>query len=175
MSGPLQAAVIVVSDRCARGEETDRTGPILEEGLKAHGIATQTKMVVPDSVPSIRAAISDALTARNRLVIVAGGTGVSPKDHTPEAVAPFLATPLPGIDQYLMAESLKQTPYAAFGRGRSGLSAADPKALIVTQPGSRGAAATTVEALLPLLAHFFEQLDSVPPQEGAYVAHPGTA
>ncbi|WP_350257422.1 MogA/MoaB family molybdenum cofactor biosynthesis protein [Scrofimicrobium sp. R131] len=165
----LAATVVVVSDRCYRGAETDRTGPKLVDGLRAAGLTCPDPVVVPDDLELIRGAATAALASGTRLLIAAGGTGVSPQDITPEAVVPLVVTPLPGLAQLLIQVSLEQTPYAALSRLVVGLTG--ERALLVAQPGSVNAAETTLHHLVPLLPHLFEQLDRTEAPTGGYVEH----
>lgn len=128
-------------------------------------------VVVPDDKSAIAEAIAQALADGARVVLTSGGTGLAPRDVTPEATRPFIATELPGVSQLLMERSLQETPFAAFGRGLAGLSATSPRALILNIPGSPKAANTTVATLFPLFKHMIEQLDQKERPTGAYVDH----
>ncbi len=170
MSAPA-GKVIIVSDRCSRGLEEDKSGPLLQAGLAEAGIQVPSVDVVPDQVSRIHQAAAEALESGARIVLIAGGTGIAPQDVTADAVSPLIAIPLPGLTQMLFQASLEQTPYAALSRAEAGLSESAPRSLIVTLAGSPNAATTTLQCLTPLLSHIFEQLDRDTSSEGAYVAH----
>lgn len=168
---PLSGAVIVVSDRCASGIEKDTSGAVLREALLACGVECGFPVVVPDEVPAIRGALIEALELGARLIFTTGGTGVGPRDVTPEATAPLVSKHLPGLAQLLISASLEQTVAAALSRGLVGLSEGPSPALIVNAPGSSRGAACYVETVLPLLSHLFAQLDTVPTGDERYGAH----
>mgnify|MGYP002735362200 CR=1 FL=1 len=161
--------IVVVSDRCSRGRETDLTGPRLFAGLSDAGTDPQPPEVVPDDASRITEAIARLVASEARVVLVAGGTGISPQDETADAIAPLITTPLPGLTQALFAASLKQTPYAALSRAEAGLTA--DRVLLVSLAGSPNAADTTIEVLSPLLRHVLEQLTREPEDGAGYVEH----
>lgn len=165
------AAVITVSDRCFRKEAEDRSGPILVQAFAKLGWDSQSA-IVPDNQSAISDAIGNAVEGGARVVITSGGTGVSPRDVTPEATKEHLAMELPGVSQLLMEESLRETPFAAFGRGLAGLTGGSPRAFVINIPGSPKAANTTVRVLFPLFKHMIDQLDQSERPTGAYVDHP---
>ena len=135
--GPL-ARVVTVSDRCAHGEREDLSGPLAARLLADAGIAAGPVVVVPDGVESVRAAIAAALADGCRLVLTTGGTGIGPRDVTPEATAPT----------------------ACLGRGLVGISARGADAaLVVNAPGSPGGVRDAVAVVAPLLGHVLDQLD----------------
>lgn len=172
MSTPvLSGGVVVVSDRCSAGLETDRSGPVLASGLVEADFEVLPTLIVPDSIQEIRAAVKRHLENGARVILLTGGTGLSPQDITPEAAAHFIETPLPGLTQLLIGASLKETSYAALSRGSAGLTGGEPRSLIVTLAGSVNAARTTIETLSPLLAHLFSQVDRANAPKGSYVEH----
>lgn len=167
----LKASVIVTSDRCARGEETDLSGTFLCERLLGEGFAVQQPIIVADDTRQIRGVLEAELESGSRLVITSGGTGLSPRDVTPDATSSFITTRLPGLEQLLMQQSLAQTPYAAFGRGQIGLTDNSPRALVVNIPGSMNAAQTLQQVLFPLLKHLYQELDQPQRPRGTYSDH----
>lgn len=168
-------AVVTVSDRCSRGEETDLSGPILRRALGALGYRADLGGVVPDDLGEIYKAVRDVLRLGARVVITSGGTGIGPRDVTPEAVASFITTPLPSMEQLYTQESLRQTHFAALSRGRIGLTATTPRALIISLPGSAKAAELAVDVLFPLFQHALEQMGQEGILRGKYTDHGGPA
>lgn len=156
----VAVAVITVSDRRAAGEAEDTAGPAIADALHAAGAAVEA-WIVPDGVESVRTALEQALTAQARVVLTTGGTGVAPRDLTPEATEPFLARTLPGIPQMLRAVGRAHVPTAVLSRGLAGVTEGPVPALIVNLPGSESAAREAMEALLPLLPHVVAQMDGV--------------
>jgi len=159
-SPAVTAAVIVVSDRSASGERQDASGPRAVELLGAAGFEA-TLTVVPDGAESVREALRAALATGARLIVTSGGTGVGPRDETPEGTRSLLAKELPGIAELLRAEGLKKTPMAAISRGLVGVAGAEgeaPSSLVVNLPGSLKAVQEGLEVLLPLVPHILDQL-----------------
>lgn len=153
----IQAAILTVSDRAARGEREDRVGPalsqLLSERLGAHLAATA---IVPDDREAIVGALRDFCQRGGLdLVITSGGTGFSPRDVTPEATAEVVERLTPGLDEAMRAASLKLTPYGILSRGRSGICG---RTLIVNVPGNPQAACENLEAILPALPHAIEAI-----------------
>lgn len=154
----VRAVVVTVSDRCAAGVAVDTAGPAIAEALSGSGAAA-TVTVVPDGLEPVSTAITEALAAAARIVITTGGTGVSPRDVTPEATRPLLARELPGIPEALRTAAREATPAAALGRGLAGVTDTSPPAVIVNVPGSETAARESMDVLTPLLPHLLSQLD----------------
>ncbi|WNM25457.1 MogA/MoaB family molybdenum cofactor biosynthesis protein [Demequina capsici] len=157
-----RVTVITVSDRCAAGEAQDRSGPILVEALVALG-ADVRSVLVPDGIVPVREALL-AAAAESDAVVTTGGTGISSRDVTPEATAPLIETPLPGIPETIRAADA-HVPGAALSRGLAGLTA--ERVLIVNLPGSASAARTGARVLARVLPHALGQLRGAdhPPQE----------
>lgn len=154
-------AVITVSDRSAAGERQDLSGPVLVDALAAAGYDA-TLSVVPDGDLPVAAALRTALAEGARFVVTTGGTGVGPRDCTPEATRAVIDRELPGVAELLRAEGRKHSAHAALTRGLAGVTAATdthPAALVVNLPGSPKAAREGIEVLLELLPHILDQLD----------------
>ncbi len=154
------ARVVTVSDRCAAGTRDDVSGPLLAEALTAAGYRAEV-VVVPDGEESVRLALLDALDAGARLVVTTGGTGVGPRDRTPEGTRGVLDRPLPGIAELLRARGADKSAHAALTRGIAGVVDAVEGAggaLVVNLPGSPRAAAEGIAVLLPLVPHVLDQL-----------------
>ena len=152
---PHDAAVITVSDRSAAGERADASGPIARAALEAAGFACRL-LVVPDGEQSVAVALRAAVDAGDRLIITSGGTGVGPRDLTPEGTARVLDRQLPGIGEELRRRGSAETPGALISRGISGIAG---RALIVNLPGSPAAVTSAMPVVIAVAAHVLDQLD----------------
>ncbi|WP_127792722.1 molybdenum cofactor biosynthesis protein B [Agromyces sp. LHK192] len=155
------AVVVIVSDRSSRGERADAVGPVLVERLRGGGFAVDEPRVVPDGAASVEAALRDAVAAGARLIVTSGGTGLGPRDRTPEGTAPVLARELPGIPEALRRTGAEHVPTAVLSRGIAGI-ADQPGtggALVVNLPGSPGGASDGIDLLLRIAPHAIAQLD----------------
>lgn len=148
------AAVLTVSDRSAAGETEDRSGPLLAELLTAAGFAVGERAVVPDERDRIAAQLRAwADSGRVRLICTTGGTGLAPRDVTPEATRAVLEREAPGIAEAMRAASLTQTPLAMLSRATAGVRGAT---LIVNLPGSPKAVRECFAVVAPVLRHALE-------------------
>ena len=144
-----RASVITVSDSRSRGKAEDLSGPILAEGLKQLGFKVGARMVVPDEREAIAAAVAKA-AKHSRLVALTGGTGLSPRDVTPETVASLCDRLIPGIGEALRADGAVTLPSAALSRSLAGQLG---QSLVICLPGSRGGVKDALRVLAPLLPH----------------------
>ena len=144
----MNAGVLTVSDRCSRGEAEDRSGALLAELLDADGYAVERRCV-PDEREAIEAALRE-LAGRVALVLTTGGTGLAPRDVTPEATRAVLDREAPGIAEALRADSIAKTPHGLLSRGIAGTVRGT---LVVNLPGSTGGCRDGYALLAPALPH----------------------
>jgi len=150
------AAVVVASDRASRGEYEDKSGPILAEGLRAHGASGVTTSVVSDDASAIEQAITSAVSAGAKVVVVTGGTGLGPRDVTSATVAKLVTTPLPGVVAAFQSYSQDRVPTAMLARPVAGIMQG---ALLLAIPGSPGACRDALGALFPSVLHAWAMLE----------------
>jgi molybdenum cofactor synthesis domain-containing protein len=140
--------VLTVSDRVSRGEAEDASGAILEELLRGDGYDVERR-VVPDERDEIAGAVRE-LAQRARLVLTTGGTGLAPRDVTPEATRGVVGRDAPGIAEALRADSRAKTPHGLLSRGIAGVVGST---LVVNLPGSPGGCRDGFAVLRPVLEH----------------------
>lgn len=166
---PARVAVITVSDRSARGERADATGPALAESIQRSGHTVVHRGLVSDDEDGLVGALVELCDAPDApdLVVTAGGTGLSPRDRAPEATARIGERRVPGIPEALRAASRAGFPHSDLSRG---LAVTRGRTLVVNLPGSVGGATDGWACLSPLVDHAADQLrgggDAHPPSSG---------
>lgn len=148
-------AVITVSDSCARGERTDLSGPAVVEALKKSGFRMVATRIVPDDSMQIQNALVH-LALEARLIVTTGGTGIAPRDVTPEATEAICDRLIDGVGERMRLEGAKKTRFAALSRGVCGVR---DKTLILNLPGSPSGAVESLEAVLDLIPHALNLLE----------------
>jgi molybdenum cofactor synthesis domain-containing protein len=146
----IRVGILTVSDRCARGERQDLSGPEIAAHLPSDDYDIYLRVVVPDEEGEIAMNLVAMCEAGCDLVITTGGTGFAPRDVTPEATVSILDRNAPGIAELLRADGLRKVPTAALGRGVAGI---HERTLIVNLPGSPGAVRDGMRILTPILPH----------------------
>jgi molybdenum cofactor biosynthesis protein B len=149
----MRAGVLTVSDGVSRGEREDASGDLLAELLAADGFEVERR-VVSDDRDTITTALSE-LAGGAQVVLTTGGTGLAPRDVTPEATIAVLDRQVPGIAEALRADSIAKTPHGLLSRGTAGTLGAT---LVVNLPGSTGGCRDGYEVLRPALRHAVELL-----------------
>jgi len=163
-SHPFTAAVLTISDRCSQGVAQDTSGPALAEMLaQTFRADVQSTKCVPDEIDRIRASIRAWADAGIDLVLTTGGTGLAPRDVTPEAIAPLLDKPAPNLLELARLRCLEKTANTYLSRGVAGVV---KQTLVITLPGSRVGSTETLDAIADILPHAIDAmkgLDKHPP------------
>jgi molybdenum cofactor synthesis domain-containing protein len=163
-----RAVVLTISDSRTRGERPDTSGPAVAASLQSAGFIVEGPHLVPDEQPQIEAMLREAAlrndAAQAVLVVTTGGTGIAPRDVTPEATRAVCARILDGFAERMRAAGARRTPLAALSRAISGTCG---RALIVNLPGSPEGAVTSLEAVLDLIPHALLLLSGADPHTEA--------
>ncbi|HYY40382.1 MAG TPA: molybdenum cofactor synthesis domain-containing protein, partial [Nitrososphaera sp.] len=153
---PLKAVVIVVSDSVSKGERPDKSGKLAAERLKSSGFEVVNYRIIPDDASQIESSLivaCDELKAD--LVVTCGGTGLGPRDTTPDATRKVLEKEVIGISEALRMHGQKRTPLSMLSRGAAGVRS---KTIIVNLPGSAKAVSESLDALIPGILHASKML-----------------
>lgn len=159
----LRFGILTASDRSARGERPDTSGPELAEVIAAQGWEVICQAILPDDLTALCQTLS-AWAERGDLdiILTTGGTGFSPRDVTPEATAAVVERMAPGLAEAMRAASLRVTPHAMLSRAIAGIRG---RTLIINLPGSPKAAVENLQVVLPVLGHAVELLREHPAAE----------
>lgn len=154
------AWVITVSDRCSVGLTQDQSGPLAAEQLTRLGIHVTNRVCTPDDIAAITSVIQAGIDAQAAIIFTTGGTGIAPRDRTPEATRPFITLPLERLAQAVTQRGYeKGLPTALLSRGLVGIAVQGPQqTLIVNAPGSIGGVKDAIEVLAPVWPHIVDQL-----------------
>ena len=150
------AAILVCSDSLAAGQGSDRSGEVIREKLVQLGITVEEKQIVPDAVEAIQAAVTRFVAQGVDLLLVTGGTGLSPRDVTPEALEPLLDRRIPGVEEAIRSYGQQRLATAMLSRSVAGQIG---KTLVLALPGSPAGAAEGMDAVFPALLHAFSVVE----------------
>lgn len=149
----LNAAVVVISDSVSKGKKKDVSGILIKEKLRDMGINVKKYLVIPDEKAFINNKIKNLSEGGIELIITTGGTGLSQRDSTPEAINPLLDKEIHGIMEAARSYGQKKMPYAMLSRGIAGMIG---KTLVITLPGSPNGVSDSMEALFPYVLHIMK-------------------
>jgi len=150
--GEIKCAVIICSDTISKGEKEDISGKIIIEKLAKYKVETAFYKIIPDEFNIIQSTAKKLSEENYQLIIFSGGTGLSPRDVTPDAIKPLIEKEIPGITEAARNYGQQRMPYAMLSRGVAGFI---KDTLVITMPGSAKAAAETMDALFPHILHAF--------------------
>lgn len=156
----IRAAILTISDKGSRGERTDQSGPALSRWLGEHDVEIAVTAMLADEQPLIASALQQwSDSGDTDLILTTGGTGVSPRDVTPEATLQVLHRVIPGFSEAMRAASLTKTPFAIVSRAVCGIR---NRTLILNLPGSPKAAVENLEAVWAAVPHTIRKLQGDP-------------
>lgn len=156
----MKAGILTLSDKGARGERTDLSGPALTEWLRSRGVETAAYEMIPDELELISDKLVEwADSGTLDIILTTGGTGVSPRDVTPEATSKILEREIPGLGELMRFRSLAKTPSAALSRAVAGIRS---RTLIINLPGSPKGAVENIEAVWDAIPHAVAKIQGDP-------------
>ncbi|MBV6452495.1 MAG: Molybdopterin adenylyltransferase [Anaerolineales bacterium] len=162
----IRVGILTLSDRSARGERADESGPALARRIETEGWSALRQLTLPDDESAIRETLAQWADAGDLdLILTTGGSGFSPRDVTPEATRAVIEREAPGIAEAMRAASLKITPHAMLSRSVAGIR---KRTLIINLPGSPKGAIENLEAVLPVLPHAVQLLRDDPASEKSH-------
>jgi molybdenum cofactor synthesis domain-containing protein len=163
MPTPLRAAVLTVSDSVFQGKRRDGSGPAVVELLQQNGWTVVHTRVVADDLAVLAATFRELSSQSVEAVFTTGGTGVAPRDVTPEATRKVITREIPGLGEQMRREGAKSSPTAALSRGVAGICG---HTLIINLPGSPAGAVDSLKSILPILPHAVQLLAGEDPHAG---------
>jgi molybdenum cofactor biosynthesis protein MoaC len=152
----LSVAVIVCSDSVSAGKKEDRAGKVITDKITNLGLKVSHYAIIPDEIKDIQTTINQLCEDQKELIILSGGTGLSNRDVTPEAVIPLLDRRIPGIEEAIRSYGQQRTPYAMLSRSVVGFKG---NTLIMALPGSTAGASESIDAVFPSVLHLFQLLN----------------
>lgn len=158
----INAAVVVCSDSIAAGQKQDQAGKAIIAKLELYGIKIADYCIIPDEIKDIREKTEQLCADKNDLVIFTGGTGLTARDITPEALRPLIDREIPGIAEAARAYGQEHMPYSMLSRSMAGLKG---NTMILALPGSTRGAAESMDALFPYLLHYFRVMENLPHED----------
>jgi cyclic pyranopterin phosphate synthase len=159
LSEAISCAVVVCSDTVSKGEKEDTAGKSAITILQKHAVADIEYKVIADEITEIQAVLKSHISKGTQLVIFTGGTGLSKRDTTPEAVSPLIDTFIPGIMETIRSYGQQRTAYAMLSRGVAGFAG---DTLVITLPGSKKGVEESLQAILPHVFHVFSVRKNLP-------------
>lgn len=152
----LKAVVIVCSDSIAAGKKEDRAGKVIINKLENSAVSLFDYLIIPDEKETIQTKLQHFVSEKIDLVIFTGGTGLSPRDITPEAIRPLLEKEVPGIEEAIRSYGQQRTPYSMLSRSVAGLIGST---LVLALPGSTKGAEESMDAIFPAILHIFRVME----------------
>lgn len=152
----ISAKIVVCSDSISAGKGEDRAGEVIREKLEKQGVKVLEKLIIPDDRDQIKQLAKETASSEIDLLIFTGGTGLSPRDVTPEALEEVLERKIPGIEEAIRNYGQQRTPYAMLSRSVAGLIG---DTLILGLPGSTNGAAESMDAVFPAVLHIFKVME----------------
>lgn len=154
----VKVAVVTCSDSVSRGSVLDKSGDVIEERLRKHRLSVSARLAIADEREGIHATAKRLIDEGYQLILFTGGTGLSPRDVTPDAIRPLIEREVPGIMEVARDYGQQRTPYAMLSRGIAGFSG---DSLLITLPGSPRGAEESMDALFPYILHVFRVKEGV--------------
>lgn len=162
----LRFGILTLSDRSAKGERADASGPALADLIRAQGWSVTKQAILPDDESAICAALVEWSDIDEvDVILTTGGTGFAPRDVTPEATRKVIEREAPGLAEAMRADSLKKTPHAMLSRTVAGIRG---RTLIINLPGSPKGAVENFQTILPVLSHAVQLLRDDPNSEKSH-------